>query len=72
VSSRRTVLERPAHTSRPRSQDMEYDDYLREQAAKYRQLAEEADDPAIKQELLDLAATCEEIANRIEDSLTAG
>ena len=51
---------------------MEYDDYLREQAAKYRQLAEEADDPAIKQEFLDLAATCEEIANRIEDSLTAG
>jgi hypothetical protein len=51
---------------------MEYDDYLREQAAKYRQLAEEANDPTIKQELLDLAATCEELANSIEDRLTAG
>jgi len=51
---------------------MEYDDYLREQAAKYRLLAKEAGDPAIKQELLDLAVTCEELANSIEDRLTGG
>jgi hypothetical protein len=48
------------------------DDYLRDQAIKYRQLAETTDDPFIKEELIDLAAVCEEIANEIEDRLTAG
>ncbi len=42
---------------------MNYDDYLREEAAKHRKLAEEAADPLIKQELLELAAVCEEVAN---------
>jgi hypothetical protein len=51
---------------------MDYADYLREQAAKYRQLAEAADHPFIKQEFLDLAAVCEEVANTIEDRLTSG
>jgi len=51
---------------------MNYDDYLREEAAKYRKLAEEAADPLIKQELHELAATCEEVANHIEDRMTAG
>src|SRR2546422_8599928 len=46
---------------------MDWVDYLRDQAAKYRQLAETAEDPPIKQELLDLAAICEEVANNIED-----
>ena len=36
---------------------MDWADYLREEAAKYRQLAETADDPVLKEELLDLAAT---------------
>jgi len=48
------------------------DDYLRDQAVKYRQLAEATEDPFIKQELIDLAVVCEEVANEIEDRLTAG
>jgi hypothetical protein len=35
---------------------MHYSDYLREQSAKYRQLAETAEDDFVKQELLELAA----------------
>ncbi len=34
---------------------MEWDDYLRQQAATYRQLAEKAEDAVVKKELLDLA-----------------
>jgi hypothetical protein len=41
---------------------MDWADYLRDQAAKYRQLAETAEDLSVKQELLDLAAICEEVS----------
>jgi hypothetical protein len=51
---------------------MDYDDYLRDQATKYRQLAEGAHDPVIMAELFELARICEEIANNIEDRATAG
>jgi len=51
---------------------MEYDDYLRDQAAQYRLLAEEAEDLEAKQELLALAAVCDEAANNFADRLTAG
>ena len=51
---------------------MDWDGYLREQAAMYRRLAEETEDAFVKQELLDLAATCEEAANNVEDRLTGG
>jgi hypothetical protein len=34
---------------------MDWDDYLRDEGRKYRKLAEETDDPLIKQELLELA-----------------
>ena len=51
---------------------MDWDDYLRQQAAMYRQLAEKTDDALIKQELLELAAVCEEVANKIEDRLASG
>jgi hypothetical protein len=51
---------------------MDWGDYLRDEAAKYRQLAETAEDPLVKQELLDLAAICEDVANHIEDRLTGG
>ena len=51
---------------------MEYDDYLREQASKYRHLAEGAQDPPIRAELFELADICEEIANDVEDRMTAG
>jgi hypothetical protein len=36
----------------------------------YRKLAEEADDPFVKNELLELASVCEEVADNIEDHLT--
>ena len=51
---------------------MDWPDYLREQAAMYRKLAEEADDPVVKTELLELASVCDEVANNIEDHLTGG
>jgi hypothetical protein len=51
---------------------MDWPDYLRDQAAKYRQLAEQTDDPVIKDELLELASVCEEVAGNIEDHLTGG
>jgi hypothetical protein len=35
---------------------MDWPDYLREQAAMYRQLAEQAGDPVVKTELLELAS----------------
>jgi hypothetical protein len=38
----------------------------------YRQLAEKTDDAFIKQELLELASVCEEVANNIEDRLASG
>lgn len=50
---------------------MDWDDYLRHEAAIYRQLAEKTENVG-KQELLDLAAVCEEVANSIEDRLTGG
>jgi hypothetical protein len=52
--------------------NMDWDDYFRQQAAMYRQLAEKTEDAFIKQELLDLAAVCEEVANNIEDRQTSG
>ena len=51
---------------------MDWSDYLRDEAAKYRQLAETAEDPSIKQEFLDLAAVCEDVANDIEDRIPGG
>ena len=51
---------------------MEYDEYLRDEAVKYRQLANKAEDSFIISELLDLAAICDEVANSIEDRLTGG
>jgi uncharacterized protein Yka (UPF0111/DUF47 family) len=50
----------------------DWPDYLRDQAAMYRQLAEQADDPVVKTELLELASVCDEVANNIEDHLTGG
>ena len=51
---------------------MDWDDYFRQQAAMYRRLAEKTEDVFIKQELIDLAAVCEEVANNIEDRRTSG
>jgi hypothetical protein len=49
-----------------------YSDYLREQAAKYRELAEKAEDPFVKQEFLELSDVCEEVANNIDDRRASG
>jgi hypothetical protein len=51
---------------------MDWPDYLRDHAAMYRQLAEQADDPDVKNEMPELASVCEEVANNIEDHLTGG
>ena len=49
-----------------------YSDYLREQAAKYRELAEGAQEAFVKQEFLELAEICEEVANNIDDRRASG
>jgi hypothetical protein len=51
---------------------MDWADYLRDQATMYLQLAEQADDPAVQNEMLELASVCEEVANNMEDHLTGG
>ena len=51
---------------------MLFDDYLRDQAVKYRALAEGAADELARQELLELADVCDEVANSAEDRQTAG
>jgi hypothetical protein len=51
---------------------MDWPDYLRDQAESYRCLAQTAEDLLLEQEFLDLAATCEEVANEIEDRQPAG
>jgi hypothetical protein len=48
------------------------EDYLRDQAVKYRELAAKAADEYVKKELMELASVCDEVANDIEDRLTAG
>jgi hypothetical protein len=47
-------------------------DYLRDEAAKYRQLAEAAQELAAKQEFLELAAVCDEVANEMDDRRASG
>jgi hypothetical protein len=51
---------------------MHNSDYYREEAAKYRELAEMAKDSAMKQELLELTAACEAIADNIDDLRASG
>ena len=51
---------------------MDWPDYLREQATMNRQQAEQTENPIVKNELLELASVCEEVANNIEDHLTGG
>jgi hypothetical protein len=52
--------------------NMDWDDYIRHEAVVYRQLAEKTENVFGKQELFDLAAVCEEVANNIEDRLASG
>jgi len=48
----------------------DWPDSIRGQAALYRKLAEQTDDPMVKNELLELASVCEEVADNIEDHLS--
>lgn len=47
-------------------------DYLREEAVKYRQLADAAEALAARQEFLELAAVCDEVANEMDDRRASG
>jgi hypothetical protein len=51
---------------------MHYSDYLREQAAEFRRLAEAAADAAERADLLETAEVCEEVANNIDDRRASG
>jgi hypothetical protein len=51
---------------------MFFSDYLREQAEKYRKLAETAKDRSTKMEFIELAEVCEKVANEEDDRQTAG
>jgi rubrerythrin len=51
---------------------MELDDYLRDLARFYRQLAATAQGPDVRDEYLDLASVCEEVANDVEEHMTPG
>jgi hypothetical protein len=51
---------------------MEYAAYMRELAARYRELAEAAEDPEAQAELHELAHTCEQVACADEDRAAAG
>jgi hypothetical protein len=50
----------------------DWPDCVRGQAALYRNLAGQTDDPVIKRELLALASVCDEVADNIEHHLTGG
>jgi hypothetical protein len=47
-------------------------DYYREEAARYKKLAEAATDPAKKKEFLELAEACAGIADSIDDRRSSG
>ena len=51
---------------------MHNSDYLREQAAEYRHLAEQAEDAAIKVDLFETAIILEEVANDIDARRASG
>jgi hypothetical protein len=73
ISCRRRAWDLGARVHAPVDDAMfHYSDYLREQATKYRELAEQADDPVVKKEFLELADTCEEVANDLDDRRASG
>jgi hypothetical protein len=49
-----------------------YAAYLREQAEKYREMAETSPDPELRKEFMDLAAVCEQAAANVEDRAVGG
>ena len=51
---------------------MHWSDYWREQAVEYRQLASMAQDPTIKEDLMESAEICEEVADKLDDRRASG
>lgn len=51
---------------------MNLDDYLRHMADVYRQLSATVAEPEVRDEYLELAAVCEEVANDVEEQTTPG
>jgi hypothetical protein len=51
---------------------MEYSDYLRDQAAEYRRLADSSDNPREKEDLFESAAIYEMVADDLDDRRPAG
>ena len=51
---------------------MHYSDFLREEAARYRKMAEIARESEVRQEYLELAEVCEEVAMKIDDLRASG
>ena len=47
-------------------------DYYREEAARYKKLAEAPTDPATKQEFIELTEACEAVADSIDDLRASG
>jgi hypothetical protein len=47
-------------------------DYYRDQGTKYRELAEKAPDAAARREYLELAAACDDAADRLDDLRASG
>ncbi len=50
----------------------EHSDYLREQAAKYLELADREENSLAKKEFLQLAEVCQEVANDLDDRRLSG
>jgi hypothetical protein len=50
----------------------EHSDYLREQAARYLDLAKKEENSLAKKEFLELADICEEVANDMDDRRVSG
>ena len=51
---------------------MHYSDFWREEAARYRSLAEGASDARVRTEFSELAEVCEAYANQIDDMRASG
>ncbi len=51
---------------------MHYSDYLREEAANYRRMAELAHSDADRNEFLEMAEVCEEVAGQVDDLRASG
>jgi hypothetical protein len=49
-----------------------HSDYYRDEAAKFRALAENAEDAAARKEYLELAAACDDAADRLDDLRASG